>query len=144
MTLETLLASIPYVVWHKLTVDVDCGNEVTLCAPFRPELANYVGTFHAGVLFTLAETAAGVVADRAIPDNRAFVLLRSARVRYTRRPEGDVRATAHTTPAGTTTARADFEANARADISAQVSMTDATGTTVFDGEFDHALRPRKP
>ena len=143
MNLEGLLATIPYVVWHGVKVDADGGGEVTLRIPFRPDMANYVGSFHAGALYTLAETVAGVVADRVIPGERAFVLLRRAEISYTRRPEGDVRATARRIEADAAAALTDFEAGGRADISADVTMIDSNDETVFTGRFDYALRPRK-
>ena len=143
MTLEDLLATIPYVVWHDVKIDADDGDEVIARIPFRPDLANYVGTFHAGALYTLAETVAGVVADRAIPGERAYVLLRSAEIKYTRRPDGDVRAISRGVEADAATALADFEANGRADIAVDVTMKDAKGESVFAGRFDYALRPRK-
>lgn len=143
MTLQDLLATIPYVVWHDIRVDADSGDEVTVRIPFRPDLANYVGTFHAGALYTLAETVSGVVADRAIPGEEAYVLLRGAQVSYTRRPEGDVVATAQKIKADAATALADFEASGRADIAVDVTMKDSLGESVFAGRFDYALRPRK-
>ncbi len=143
MNLADLLATIPYGVWHGVRVDSDDGDEVTLRVPFRPELANYAGTFHAGALYTLAETVAGVVADRAIPGEQAYVLLRSAEVKYTRRPEGDVLATARKTESDAAAALKDFEASGRADIAVDVAMKDSLGESVFAGRFDYALRPRK-
>lgn len=143
MTLQDLLATIPYGVWHDVRVDADDGDEVILSVSFRPELANYAGTFHAGALYTLAETVAGVVADRAVPGERAYVLLRSAQINYTRRPEGDVIAAARKTETDAAAALKDFETSGRADIAVDVSMKDSLGESVFAGRFDYALRPRK-
>ncbi len=143
MPLAKLLASIPYVVWHNVRIDEDTGQSVVLRIPFRDDLANYVGSFHAGALYTLAETAAGVIADRALPAGQAFVLLRDAQIRYTRRPEGDVSAHAALNQAGASTTRQEFSDTGRADIAVTVSMTDEAGASVFEGEFTYALRPRK-
>lgn len=143
MALAELLASIPYVVWHDIEIDEDAGTSVNLRVPFREDLANYVGSFHAGVLYTLAETAAGVVADRALPAGQAFVLLRNAEIHYTRRPEGDVSAHAELDKQAVTKARHAFEETARADIAVMVTMTDGAGACVFQGRFNYALRPRK-
>ena len=143
MELAELLASIPYVVWHGVEIDEDAEASVKLRVPFRDNLANYVGSFHAGALYTLAETAAGVVADRALPAGQAFVLLRNAEINYTRRPEGDVSAHAELDKQAATKARQAFEETARADISVMVTMTDGAGACIFDGRFNYALRPRK-
>ncbi len=143
MPLAKLLASIPYVVWHDVKVDEDAGQRVVLRIPFRDDLANYVGSFHAGALYTLAETVAGVVADRTLPVGEAFVLLKDAHIRYTRRPKGDVSAHATLDETGAADARQLFAETKRADIAVTVSMTDEEGTSVFEGQFTYALRPRK-
>ncbi len=143
MALAELLATIPYVVWHGVGIDEDKGESIILRVPFRNDLANYAGSFHAGALYTLAETAAGVIADRALPPGDAFVLLRDANIRYTRRPEGDVRAHAEMDRAAAEHALQDFNKSSRADISVNVNMTDDAGHSVFEGAFNYALRPRK-
>lgn len=143
MALGQLLASIPYVVWHGVEIEEDTARSVVLRIPFRNDLANYVGSFHAGALYTLAETAAGVIADRALPASDTFVLLRNAEIRYTRRPEGNVHARANLDQHAAAKAQREFEEFARADISINVTMTDDTGASVFEGQFNYALRPRK-
>ncbi len=143
MALAELLATIPYVVWHGVGIDEDKDESVILRIPFRAELANYVGSFHAGALYTLAETAAGVIADRALPAGKAFILLRDANINYTRRPEGDVRAHAELDMQSAEQACQDFSKAARADIAVSVTMTDDAETQVFAGTFNYALRPRK-
>lgn len=142
MALAELLAGIPYVVWHGVDINEDAGDCVALRMPFRNELANYVGSFHAGALYTLAETVAGVVADRTLPPGKAFVLLRDAQIRYSRRPEGAVNARAERSNEDAAAASAAFNETARADIAVSVAMTDDTGASIFDGVFNYALRPR--
>jgi acyl-coenzyme A thioesterase PaaI-like protein len=104
---------------------------------------NIIGTIHAGALFTLAETAAGVAAFGAAPGDGAMVLLRAAKVRYTRRAEGDLVATAWAPPELAQAAGADFEADGRADLVIEVAIIDDHGEPVFEGSFDYALRARK-
>jgi uncharacterized protein (TIGR00369 family) len=111
--------------------------------PFRREITNYVGTVHAGALFTLAETAAGVAATAVVPDGRAFVLLRSVTVRYTRRAESDLVAMARVPGEGAAKSRVDFDAGGRADALVPVTITDADGAPVFEVSFDYALRQVK-
>ncbi len=144
MTLDALLAKIPYVVWHDIHVVEESPGVVklTLCA--REEIANYVGIMHAGAIYTLAETAAGSVANNVIEGNIAFVLLRDANIRYTRRADGEITATATADASATAAAQAGFAEHARADIAVDVDVTDADGETVFTGCFTYALRPRSP
>ena len=144
MTLEALLARIPYVMWHGIRVLGQAPGQVKLSLNGREEVANYVGTMHAGALYTLAETAAGVVANAIISDNLAYVLLREGNVRYTRPAEGEVVATAKVDALVARQAQAKFAEQARADVEVGVTIENAKGDSVFVGTFDYALRPRKP
>ncbi len=140
--LDDVLARIPYLRAHELAVD-GTEDRVTVRLPVRPQLTNHVGILHAGALFTAAETAAGVAAWRVVDGDRAFVLLRSCEVRYTRRAEGEVRATATVAAADSRPALEAFEATGRADVSVRVTATDATTAVVLEASFDYALRPRR-
>ncbi len=141
MNLDAMLAAIPYLPPHRIGVEMAGESAVEASMPFRREVTNYVGTIHAGALFTLAETAAGVVAHGVVPDGRAFILLRGAEIRYTRRAEADVTASARATERDAEAARAAFDANNRAEIPVAVTITDADGETVFEGNFDYSIRP---
>ncbi len=143
MTLADVLAGIPYLRSHKLSVE-SADGAVRVRMPLRTEVTNHVGIAHAGAVYTAAETAAGVAAWQIVPDARAFVLLRSASVRYTRRAEGDIVSTARIDAGVAKAAREAFAESDRADAKVSVSSTDPEGQTVFEGTFDYALRPRKP
>lgn len=143
MELEKVLARIPYLERHGLAAKVTPEGDVEVRMPIQSELTNHVGILHAGALFTAAETAAGVAAYRIVPDDRAFVLLRGATIRYTRRAESDVVATAVIGSDRAEEIRNRFEADQRADAEVAVRMVDAEGETVFEGDFDYALRPRR-
>ena len=140
--LQKVLDRIPYLGIHELRIDGrGGGGAVNVAMPLRPELGNHVGIFHAGAIFTLAETAAGVAAWQVIPGARSIVLLRGATIKYTRRAEGDVSARADTEPEQAEAARIAFDADGRADIDVEVTITDAGGETVFAGSFEYAIRP---
>ena len=141
MNVADVLARIPYLHVHGLDVSTVDGVRVRM--PVKKELTNHVGIFHAGALFTAAETAAGVAAWGIVPGDRAYVLLREATIRYTRRAEGDVQAVARVASDQAEAALATFNDTSRADARIEVSMTDAKGEKVFEGSFDYALRPRK-
>ena len=143
MNLADVLGRIPYLRVHHLGVGEDADGAVTVRMPLAEEVTNHVGIVHAGALFTAAETAAGVAAWRVVPDDRAFVLLRAATVRYTRREEGEVAAKASAEPAAARAARAAFDQTGRADVAVEVTATDAVRETVFEGTFDYALRPKR-
>ncbi len=142
--LAALLARIPYLAPHGLQAALAADGSVSVHQPFRPALANYVGIVHAGAIYTLAETAAGIAANELVTDLGGFILLSGANVRYTRRVEGDADATARVDPAQAAAARARFETEARAEITIEAIVVTADGETAFVGSFDYALRRRKP
>ena len=142
--LEALLARIPYLAPHGLQAAWAADGSVTVHQPFRPALANYVGIVHAGAIYTLAETAAGLAANELVSHLGGFILLSGANVRYTRRVEGDADAIARVDPAQAAAARTRFEAEARAEITIEVVVTTPDGETAFTGSFGYALRRRKP
>lgn len=142
MELAAVLGRIPYLRHHHLEAGEGEGA-VTVRMPLAEAIKNHVGIVHAGALFTAAETAAGIAAWRVVPGDRAVVLLRGATVRYTRRAEGDVVARGSVDAAAARAARAAFEQTGRADVVARVTVADPAGETVFEGDFDYALRPRR-
>lgn len=143
MSVKAVLDTIPYVVWHDIDVLEEGAAGTKMKLGFRPDVLNYVGTMHAGALYTLAETVAGVTADGAAQKVGAFILLRDAQVRYTRRADTDVVASASVEADAMDATRARFEKDARAEMSVEVSIADKDDETVFEGTFNYALRPRK-
>lgn len=141
MDLKALIAKIPYLVPHRLEVDVQSDGTVEARLPFRGELTNHVGTLHAAAIYTVAETYAGVAASQIVPGDRSVVLLRGAKINYTRRAEGDLVASARVIQGQTEAALSDFEARGRADAQVEVNVIDPGQEKVFAGIFDYALRP---
>ncbi len=143
MAVIDLLAKIPYVVWHEIDVLEEGANGVRMRLEDRADVQNYVGTLHAGALFTLAETVAGVAADQTASPQSAFILLRDANVKYTRRAQGNVEASATPDASSLEIVSQHFQTEGKADLPIDVSITDADAKVVFEGRFNYALRPRK-
>ena len=143
MPVNQLLATIPYLPPHR--IEVTAQGEGTVCArmPFRPEVTNLIGTVHAGALYTLAETVAGVAANNLVPRPGVAPLLRAAQASYIRRATSDLVAEAQVSSEAAVQARDDFERERRADVAVDVTITDAEGEAVYVGEFDYALREMK-
>ena len=144
MSIQETLDQIKYVAWHNIQVlDADKNDgAVTVRLPGRDDLLNYVGTGHAGAIYTLAETAAGVAADSVAQTMEAFILLRGAEVKYKRRAEGDLTATGAVSPDVAKRTRHAFTASSRADLAVEVDIRDPENQSVFQGIFNYALRPR--
>ncbi|MBW2552490.1 MAG: PaaI family thioesterase [Deltaproteobacteria bacterium] len=92
MNVADVLAPIPYLRVHQLAVE-PCEGAIKLRMPVHKEVTNHVGIVHAGALFTVAETAAGVAALDVIPGGQAIVLLRGATPKETCLPSRGSRRT---------------------------------------------------
>ena len=140
--LQAILDSIAYVAWHGCKVMDEGAGQARIAQPGRADLLNYFGAAHAGAMYTLAETAGGVAADSIARPLGAFILLRSAEVKYTRRAAGALEAQAAAEKAECETAMRRFSESGRADISIAVVICDSDEQPVFEGAFHYALRPR--
>ncbi|GIK82925.1 MAG: DUF4442 domain-containing protein [Alphaproteobacteria bacterium] len=140
---RALLDSITYVAWHGQVLRADEPGRAVVTQPDRADLRNYVGTVHAGAIFTLAETAAGVAADSIAAPMGGFILLSAAEQRYTRRATGALTAEARVDPATDHAALAvDFAASGRGALTVAATVRDSSGEGVFDGTFHYAMRKR--
>jgi acyl-coenzyme A thioesterase PaaI-like protein len=138
-TQETLDA-IAYVAWHDITVTDESLGKVSVRLPARDDLLNYVGTGHAGALYTLAETAAGVAANGLAQTLNGFILLKQATVNYTRRAVGALNATGKTDADAWRKAQESFSNDERAELPIEVVIQDGESNPVFSGTFLYALR----
>lgn len=141
---QAQLDSIAYIAWHDHRVLVEESGHVIVGQADRPDLRNYAGSGHAGALYTLAETAAGITADGVARPMGGFILLAAAQVRYTRRAVGDLQAEAVLDPAIDRQALArEFEASGKGRARVAVTIRDPDHEAVFEGHFDYAIRRRK-
>jgi len=141
---QTLLDSIAYIAWHGQRIELDEPGRVIVSQSDRTDLHNYAGTAHAGAIYTLAETAAGVAADQLAAPWGGFILLAAAQVRYTRRAEGALAAEARLAR-GTDAAAlaAEFARSGRGALTVAATVRDPNGEPVLEGSFDYAIRRRR-
>lgn len=140
---QRLLDSIAYVAWHGQQLRLLESGRAVVLQPDRADLHNYVGTAHAGAIYTLAETAAGVAADSVAAPLGGFILLSAAEARYTRRAEGALEAEARRDAAADTAALArEFADSGRGRLAIEVVVRDPGGEVVFEGTFRYAIRRR--
>ena len=140
---QRLLDSIAYVAWHGQKLQLREPGRALVVQPDRADLHNYVGTTHAGAIYTLAETAAGVAADSVAATMGGFVLLAAAELRHTRRAQGTPEAEARLESTADVEALArEYVDSGRGRLSVGVHVRDAGGEAVFDGTFHYAIRKR--
>lgn len=108
-----------------------------------PDSLNHIGSVHAGLIFTLAETAAGAAMVGASPttSRRPFPLAASAQISYVAVTHGDLTAT------GTVSAPAaelleELAAAGKVRFAVAVDIADATGVTVATCVVDWHVRLR--
>lgn len=89
-------AAVPFAGFLGIEYDAVGPDEAVLRLADDPAKHNHIGTLHAGALFTLAESASGVVVIAAIAERLAGVtpLAARAEITYAKVARGDVTATA--------------------------------------------------
>ena len=126
----------------KLT-DVGCGVATAVLAD-TAELRNHVGALHAGVLYTLGETASGAAIAGALAPILEEVrpLATAARIEYLKAARGEIIATATLAEAQTLQARVVSEG--RVSVQVQVSLRDAKDVEVARLEVDWIVLGPRP
>ena len=139
---DALAGLVPFVrVLGPEFLEYEEGRAV-LRQPDRAELHNHVGGPHAGVLFSLAETASGAVLLGAFMEqmSAATPLAVSADIRYLKLAHGDITAEALLSrPAEEI--RAELAEGKRPEFDIAVSMRRGDGATVAEMIVRWTLRP---
>lgn len=135
--IQDLLDGIPYVAWHGHRVLEERFGRAVVAQPARADLLNHVGTAHGGALFTLAETAAGIVADGLARPRGCMILLRGASVNYLRPATGRLIASAAVDAQAVS--RLETQPD-RAELTVVAQIDDGSEACVFRGEFHFVLK----
>ena len=122
------------------------GVDVLEVSPTRVELAlanrrrvrNHIGGVHAAASALLAETASGLVVGMNVPDD-AVPVLREMRIRYVRRAEGGLRASARLEPRQAES----IQDSLSGDVEVPVMLTDAAGAQPVECVMTWAWRPKR-
>jgi len=104
----------------------------------RRKVQNHIGGIHAAGMALLAESATGVAFGLSFPDTH-IPLLKSMRIEYVRRAQGNLRAEAHLPESDRARMRSDEKGHA----AVPVKVTDAAGQEPIQCEFVWAWVPKK-
>ena len=104
----------------------------------RRKVQNHIGGIHAAGMALLAESATGVAFGLSIPDSH-IPLLKSMKINYVKRAQGDLRAEATLPPAQ----RQLMQTQEKGDALVPVKVTDAAGGEPIQCEFVWAWVPKK-
>lgn len=136
-----LARTVPFARFLGISVDgLDRGTAVTTLPPL-PQHNNLVGSVHAGVLFTLCESAAGAaLAGALLPAiMQTRFIVRDVRIHFVKPVRGSLTARAALVEEAVQlleTLRASHRALARVDVTAHA----ADGSLVAKASFDWSLR----
>ncbi len=104
----------------------------------KKRVQNHIGGIHAIAAAVLAESATGIVFGMNVPDSR-LPLLKSMRVNYQRRMQGDLKAVANLTIEQTKM----IEEQDKGDIIVPVTITDESGQQPIECEMEWAWVSKK-
>ncbi|MCF6470222.1 DUF4442 domain-containing protein [Nonomuraea sp. MG754425] len=140
-----LLDTVPFARTLGIVFDAVGDGRAVCHVPDRPDLRNHVSGPHAGVLFTLAESASGAAVLSALGDqlSRAVPLPTTATIEYRKVALGEVRAEARML-ADREEIVARLDAGERPVFDVAVSLTDAGGVVVSSLTVTWTLRPNRP
>lgn len=137
--------AVPFAGYLGLEITSIGEGEAVVSLPERPELANHVGSQHAGALFTLSETASGAAFVGAFAERMGEVtpLARNAEISYEKIAKGPIEAKAKlgAVPAE---ALATLDAEGKVVFPCEIEMTDASGQRVATATVHWHVRLNKP
>ena len=138
--MSATLAKIPYTRELGLRLDRIVDGEVQMTLPDRDANRNLAGTVHAGLLYTFAETVAGVAAGLETLE-RAFPFARRAEIRYRRPARGAVRGSARVEPREIRRVLDELARDGRSELTVRARLSGDDGETVAEVDVDYAFRP---
>jgi uncharacterized protein (TIGR00369 family) len=113
-------------------------GRVVMTMKNRRRVQNHIGGIHAAGMALLAESATGVAFGMSVPDTH-LPLLKSMKVNYVRRAQGDLRAEAQLP----LEKRAEMSRLEKGDSLVPVKVTDAAGNEPIECELVWAWVPKK-
>ena len=142
---QGMTQAVPFAGHLGLEISAVGEGEATVRLPDRGELANHVGSQHAGALFTAAETASGAAFVGAFAERLGEVtpLARSAEIAYERVARGPIDASARLgVPRDEALATLDSEG--RVVFPCEVELTDSEGERVATATIQWHVRLNRP
>ncbi|MFI6324196.1 DUF4442 domain-containing protein [Nonomuraea sp. NPDC050556] len=139
-----LLETVPFAKTLGIVYDKVDASVAVCRVPDRPEFRNHVAGPHAGVLFTLAESASGAVTLAAFGDqlSRATPLPTTSTIRFRKVAKGEVTAEARLL-ADPAEVVAQLDGGQRPEFDVAVEVRNAEGVVVTELTVTWTLRPNR-
>jgi len=129
---------VPFLGTAGLVFEEVSRERMVVSVKNRKKVQNHIKGVHAAAMALLAETATGFVASMNVPDDK-LMLLKSMKVNYVKRAQGDMRAVATLTDEQI---RSMYTTD-KGDVLVDVTFTDESGESPIVCEMVWAWVPKK-
>ncbi|MBV8679882.1 MAG: DUF4442 domain-containing protein [Aquitalea sp.] len=129
---------VPFLSTAGLRFEQVDHTRLTVSIRNRRKVQNHIKGVHAAAMALLAETASGFVVGMNVPDDK-LMLLKSMKVNYTKRSQGDMRAVATLSDAQIR----EMYTIDKGETLVEVSVTDESGESPIQCEMVWAWIPKK-
>ena len=129
---------VPYVGTSGLLYEEITPERVVVSIKNQRKVQNHINNVHAAAMALLAETATGFVVGMNLPDDK-LPLIKSLKVNYHKRTQGDMRAVATLTPEDI----ARIEREPKGEVLVPVTVTDESGGEPIKCEMLWAWVPKR-
>jgi len=111
-----------------------------MAMPRSPLVVNHIGAFHAGALYTFAETAAGAAIAMSFDLMAVTVVNRRGEIRYFKLATESVESEAALPQKEIDRVNGEIEKNGKAVLPFSVALKNPDGVTACEADFDFILR----
>lgn len=129
---------VPFLATSGLRFEQVDHTKLTVSIRNQRKVQNHIKGVHAAAMALLAETASGFVVGMNVPDDK-LMLLKSMKVNYTKRSQGDMRAVATLSDAQIR----DLYHIDKGETLVEVTVTDESGESPIQCEMVWAWIPKK-
>jgi acyl-coenzyme A thioesterase PaaI-like protein len=129
---------VPFAGTARLMFELVTPEKVIVSIKNRRRVRNHIRGIHAAAMALLAETATGFCVGLNIPDDR-LPLIRTLKVEYLRRAQGDMRAVATLRPEQVEAIRT----QEKGEVTVAVTITDSSGPDPIRAEMVWAWVPKQ-
>jgi acyl-coenzyme A thioesterase PaaI-like protein len=131
-------AMVPFLGTARLKFEVVTPERVVVSVKNRRRVQNHIKGVHAAAMALLAETATGFAVGLNLPDDK-LPLIKSMKVEYLKRSQGDMRAVAELLPEQIVALRNE----PKGEVTVPVTITDQSGEAPIACEMVWAWRAKK-
>jgi acyl-coenzyme A thioesterase PaaI-like protein len=138
--LQTLLLAniVPYLGTSRVRFEEVTPERVVVTIKNKRRVQNHIKGVHAAAMALLAETATGFAVGMNLPDDK-LPLIKTLKVDYKKRTEGDMKAVAQLRPEQIEAIRS----QPKGEVTVPVTVTDASGGEPIQCEMIWAWVPKK-